>query len=54
MSEIYARFEYVCPNGHAIGADRPYSQCPVAGCRSTDLIRIGRGSRTRTKEPARA
>lgn len=44
--EVYARFEYVCSNGHSIGAERPVTRCPLAWCQSTLLQRIGHGSRS--------
>ena len=50
-TEVYARFEYVCEHGHSIGADRPYTRCPVATCGSDRLTRFGHGSKPTRANP---
>lgn len=40
-------YEYECPKGHAIGASRPVTRCPLATC-GRELRRVGKGSRKTT------
>lgn len=43
---MLSRYEYACPNGHAVESPRPMVRCPVARC-GAELRRVGKGSRPR-------
>lgn len=38
-------FQYECPGGHTLGAERPVRRCPLGWC-GRDLVRVGKGARS--------
>lgn len=51
-TEVYAAYEYVCGQGHAMAGSKPLKQCPVAVCKHPQLKRVGHGSRKEAKAGA--